>query len=124
MPKFGRQSRKQLASCDERLQRVCNRAIEVIDFSVICGHRAEADQEEAYREGKSQLPWPYSEHNERPSRAADIVPYPIDWDDRERFHFLAGVIKAVAFIEGIPLTWGGDWNKFQDLPHWQIADGK
>ena len=30
-----------------------------------------------------------------PSRAVDVVPYPIDWDDRERFHLFAGFVIAL-----------------------------
>jgi hypothetical protein len=97
-----------------------NRAIQVIDFAVIQGHRPEADQEEAYREGRSQLQWPFSRHNSRPSRGVDIVPWPVDWDNRERFFLLAGVVKVIAHNMGVDLEWGGDWSTFQDLPHWQL----
>jgi peptidoglycan L-alanyl-D-glutamate endopeptidase CwlK len=57
--------------------------------------------------------------------AADVVPYPIDWRNLERFHELAGVVKAVAFtlkdaglIES-DIEWGGDWT-WKDLPHYQV----
>ena len=42
----------------------------------------------ARREGRSKLSWLESKHNCEPSRAVDIAPYPIDWDDRERFSHL------------------------------------
>lgn len=127
MPKFGRRSRKHLETCEDRIQRVLNRVIQVTDCAVIQGHRGETAQDKAYREDRSKLPWPYSEHNTQPSRAVDVVPYPIDWEDRERFHFLAGVIRAMAHEEKVLLVWGGDWKEFVsaagrgDLPHWQLA---
>ena len=121
MPAFGRRSRKHLETCDPRIVRILERAIRIVDFAVIQGHRGEAEQEEAYRDDKSDLRWPYSRHNTRPSTAVDIVPWPGDWEDRERFYFLAGVIMAAAHSENVLLEWGGDWKKRHDLPHWQLA---
>lgn len=64
-----------------------------------------------------------------PSNAVDIAPYPIDWNDRERFTYLAGHVKMAAHMLGIKVTWGGDWNNnnevkdnnFDDLPHFELT---
>ena len=61
-------------------------------------------------------------------KAVDLVPYPIDWNDRERFCLLAGLMIGVAERMGYTLRWGGAWNglktmknnKFDDLPHFEI----
>jgi peptidoglycan L-alanyl-D-glutamate endopeptidase CwlK len=55
-----------------------------------------------------------------PSMAIDVAPYPIDWSDFEKFHELAGFIKATAIEHGIHIKWGGDWKSFQDMPHWEL----
>jgi hypothetical protein len=130
MPYFGRRSKKHLATCDKRLQDVFNEVIKHVDCSVIEGHRDEERQNKLYEEGKTKVYWPNGRHNAKPSKAADVVPYPIDWDDRERFHLFAGFVIGIAKSMGITLRWGGDWdqdwtvmdNKFDDFPHFEIKE--
>ena len=130
MPVFGNRSKRRLAQCDQRLQDVLNEAIELVDFSVLEGHRDEEKQNRMYDEGRSQLRWPGSKHNKQPSLAVDIAPYPIDWDDIRRFDRLSGVVMGIAHTKGITLRWGGDWdrdwevqdNRFNDLPHFELAE--
>ena len=130
MPKFGRSSRERLATCDERLQRVFNEVINYIDCSVLEGHRSEERQNKLYEEGKTKVRYPKGRHNAEPSRAVDVVPYPVDWEDRERFHLFAGYVLGVASRMGITLRWGGDWNmnfevddnKFDDFPHFELTN--
>ena len=57
-----------------------------------------------------------------------LAPYPIDWNDKERFYFFAGYVKGIASQMGIELRWGGDWDSdnqlhdqtFMDLPHFEL----
>ena len=121
MPEFGRTSRRKLNTCDQRLQDICNEAIQHIDFSVICGFRCEAEQNAAYNGGKSQVDWPNSKHNSTPSPAMDIIPFPVDWNATDRFIELSKVIKAVADRQGTKIKWGGDWSWF-DGPHYEIEE--
>lgn len=126
---FGKQSRENRAEIHPALQRILDQAIQLTDFSIIEGFRDEATQNRYYDDGKSKLRFPDSKHNRRPSLAVDIVPFPIDWSNRERFYFLAGVIKGIAKKEGISIRWGGDWNSngkfedqtFHDLPHFELV---
>ena len=130
MPYFGRLSTQRLYTCDERLQSICNEAIKVYDFSVLCGHRDEIEQKKLFREGKSKLEYPHSKHKKIKSLAVDIASWPLDWDDRQAFYALAGVMFAVAHSKGIKLRWGGTWgglqdkNKsgFYDLGHFEIKE--
>jgi peptidoglycan L-alanyl-D-glutamate endopeptidase CwlK len=130
MPSFGTHSKHNLSSCDIRLQRLFNAVVEEVDCSVICGHRSKAEQRRAYQEGKSKLDWPDSSHNEFPSIATDVVPYPVDWKDIRAFYYLAGVVKTKAKEMGLRVRWGGDWDgdgsfkdqTFHDLPHWELLD--
>ncbi len=132
MPSFGKESRTALDTCDPRLQKIAEKAIEIMDFSVLEGHRTKERQDELYNENppKTKVQWPNSKHNTIPSRAFDIAPYPIDWKDIRRFYILAGVIRAVAHELGIKLRWGGDWDSdddlkdqtFNDLPHFELVD--
>lgn len=130
MPSYSQVSRSRLATCDERLQRVFNVVIQHRDCSILCGHRGQAEQDEALRTGKSKLGWPKSNHNALPSRAVDAAPYPIDWTDLDRFRVFAGFVLGVAAGMGITLRWGGDWDSdgtnrdqtFHDLPHFEVVD--
>ena len=130
MPQFGKKSKEQLATCNEKLRRVFNEVIKTVDCSVLEGHRDKDRQDSLYEEGKTKVKYPHGRHNELPSRAADVVPYPIDWDDRERFHLFAGYVLGTAKQMGVNLRWGGDWNinwfvddnKFDDFPHFELTE--
>lgn len=130
MPSFSEASARRLAQCDPRLQRLFNEVIKHFDCTVITGHRGKAEQEEMVRTGRSRVCWPDGKHNTVPSLAADVAPYPIDWEDRERFTLFAGFVKGLAVSMGIKIRWGGDWdgdtevldNGFDDLPHFELMD--
>lgn len=129
MPKFGTSSKLRLTTCHPDIRAVMNAVIKRIDFTIISGHRNEEQQEAAHAAGNSQVQWPDSTHNSDPSEGIDVAPYPIAWDDRERFTLLAGMILMAAWDMGIDLRWGGDWdrdtevkdNKFDDLGHFELA---
>ena len=130
MPYFGKRSKKHLETCDKRLQKVLNEVIKYVDCSVIEGHRSAERQNKLFEEGRTKVKYPHGRHNSNPSRAVDVVPYPIDWDDRERFHLFAGFVIGIAQSMGIKLRWGGDWNmnfevddnNFDDFPHFEIKE--
>lgn len=122
MPTFGKMSLERLATCDERLQRVARAAIARTDFSVACGHRGEQEQNEAYARGFSKLKFPQSKHNIKPSKAMDLVPWPVDWKNIDRFKDLAAIVKQEAAKLDVKIRWGGDWAKFRDYPHFELAE--
>ena len=123
--KFSRISKKNLSECHPILQEIFNEVIKIIDCRVIEGYRPKEEQNKAYHAGFSDLRYPKSKHNRKPSLAADVIPYPVDWEDHERFHYFAGIVKGVAFSLGYKIRWGGDWknnNSLQgsDLPHFEL----
>ena len=126
--KFGKESRDILATLDPRLQQLCKVTITRIDIKLLSGYRGKEEQNQLFREGASTKKFPNSKHNVSPSLAVDLAPYPVDWDDRDRFILVAGMIFAFAWSQGIPIRWGGDWNmndvvkdeKFQDLGHFEL----
>lgn len=144
MPKFSRISQQRLSTCHPDLQTVLNEAIKFIDFSIVEGYRTKADQERLYKEGKTKtlnskhfLKF-CPEHGGSFSYAVDVVPYftskpHTDYNDREEFCILAGVILGLAKKlkeEGkiaSDIRWGGKWDKeriknnsFVDMPHFEI----
>ena len=128
MYKFGSRSRKQMENIHPDLKKVLNEVIKYVDCSVLEGHRSGERQNKLFEEGRTKVKYPNGRHNANPSRAVDVVPYPIDWDDRERFHLFAGFVLGIAKSMGINLRWGGDWNQnfevddnqFDDFPHFEI----
>lgn len=140
MPKFSATSKSRLETCDRRLQLILHDAIEVVDFTIIVGHRNREDQDQAVREGRSQKPWPTGNHNSLPSRAVDIAPVyydgvmKIDWNDLIAFGRVMGVVHACAHMRGIRLRFGLDWDgdfrsvnrdpdeSFLDAPHIELVD--
>lgn len=121
MPKFSKTSLKHLKTCDERLQLIMNHAINIVDFSIICGHRDKQTQDSLFKQGKSMVKWPNSKHNSLPSKAIDIIPYPVNWNDFVAFENLAKIIKDTAKYYDIGIEWGGDWKHFKDYPHFQLT---
>lgn len=128
MPSFSEDSKQKLLTCHPDIQKVLMEAIKYFDFTVICGYRDKVAQNKAYKEHKSQTPWPKSKHNTNPSNAVDLAPHPINWDDTIRFYYLAGFIMGIAAKSGINLRFGGDWDKdtqvsdekFKDIGHFEI----
>jgi hypothetical protein len=130
MPKFGKTSQLRLIEAHPDLQRLFSEVIKHFDCTVICGYRGQAEQEAAKAAGKSKASFGQSPHNYQPALAVDVVPYPVDWEDRERMFLFAGVVLGMAVSMGVGVTWGGDWdrdtevkdNSFDDLLHFELID--
>jgi hypothetical protein len=130
MPKFGTSSLTQRATLHPDLKRLVDEVIKHVDFSITCGYRNQADQDAAVTKGLSQVKFPNGKHNTLPSKALDVAPYPINWNDTEAFTLLAGVFFGVAAVLGIKLRLGADWDgdfntlehSFKDRPHIELAD--
>ena len=128
MPSFGDKSKSMLAGCDTRLQSIFYEVVRYYDITILKGHRGQVEQDKAHAEGRSKVKWPQGKHNLHPSLAVDVAPYPIDFEDRERFYYLAGLVKGGASLLGIKIRWGGDWSMggdfkdqtFDDLLHYEL----
>ena len=124
MPKFGKRSKERLRGVDTKLVNVLNELVKIMDVTIIEGLRSEQRQEKLLKEGSTKTK--FSKHIE--GKAVDLAPYPIDWNDRDRFHYMGGMIRGIAKQLNIPVRWGGDWdgdgetkdNKFDDLVHVEI----
>lgn len=127
MYSFSKRSIDNLSQAHPDLQVLFNEVIRYRDCSVICGHRGEKEQNDAFNKGNSLLKYPNSKHNKLPSLAVDVVPFPIDWDDIDRFKnfgefvlIIASRLKADGKIQN-EIKWGGNWKKFKDYPHYEIG---
>jgi len=132
MAYFGKRSERVLAECHRDLVRVARDVVQIFDCAAVEGHREKAKQDYYYQTGRSKVRWPNSAHNRSPSWAIHLVPYPIDWSDRDRFHYFAGYVMCIAQELGVALRWGGDWdrdqqtrdNRFDDLAHFELVGPK
>ena len=130
MPRFSTRSKSRLHTCDERLVDLFNEVVKGFDCTIIEGHRGKKAQNEAFNKGNSKVKYPNGKHNQSPSVAVDVAPYPIDWSDRDRFHYFSGYVLGIASQMGLKIRWGGDWdmdtktkdNKFDDLVHFEIKE--
>ncbi|MDH2997172.1 peptidase M15 [Pasteurellaceae bacterium LFhippo2] len=124
--KFGKRSETNLKGVHKDLVKVARRALELseIDFTVIEGVRTKARQQQLYKQGATKT----MNSRHLTGHAIDIVPYPVDWNDLEKFGKLAKAMFAAANELKIPIRWGGDWNrngrsddeKFYDGPHFEL----
>ena len=132
MYKYSPRSRENLESCHPKLQMLFNKVIKHWDCSIIEGHRGQERQDQLFAQKKSKLKWPQGKHNTNPSRAVDVMSYPIDWNDNEMNIAFGHFVMGMATGMGIKLRWGGDWNgnrrtsdeRFFDSPHFELLDSE
>ena len=109
--KLGTRSAQSLSGVNPDMVAVVERAIEITE-----GIRHINRQRELLKAGKSTT------LNSRhiTGHAVDMVPYPVDWEDLERFELMAEAMKEAADELDIPIVWGGDWKSFYDAPHFEL----
>lgn len=136
MPSFSPKSLQRLGTCHPDLQTLFNEVIKHFDCTVLFGYRDEADQNQAFAEGKSEKKFPFSKHNSMPSNAADVAPYPLPaWSKTLDFVYFGGYVMGIAAVllaQGkikSKIRYGGDFNmnkiisdsKFYDLVHFEVT---
>lgn len=132
MPQFSESSLKKLGAVHQDLQMLFSEVIKSFDCTVISGIRTQEEQQRLYAQGRSEpgniithMDGVLKRSKHQGGLAVDIVPYPIDWNDHERFRqfgwYVKGIAKTLKRYGAIEndIKWGGDW-KWKDLPHWQI----
>jgi peptidoglycan L-alanyl-D-glutamate endopeptidase CwlK len=125
MYKFGKRSRERLKGVNPKLINVLNELIKVMDVTIIEGVRTQERQNQLVKEGASKTK--FSKHIT--GKAVDLAPYPIAWEDRDRFHYMGGMIRGIAKQMNVKIRWGGDWdndgdtrdNSFDDLVHVELV---
>ena len=139
MPSFGKSSLAKLNTCHPDIIKVMQEAIKHYDFTVVYGTRSVEEQQKLYKVGRKLVKGVWttvgktvtnldgvnkkSKHNYSPSLAIDIAPWvdgDIPWNDIAEFKKMAQIVKNAAVTVGVNLTWGGDWEKFRDYPHFEI----
>lgn len=152
MPYYSRLSKKKLETCHPDIQTVFNYVIKYFDCTIIYGHRSTGLQFKLFKKGRIKIRgiWviedegrivtncdgykKLSEHRFNPSRAIDVIPYPIQWENTRRMLFFIGFVKGIArmlkdygTIDSEIIS-GRDWDDdtiltdqtFNDFAHYQI----
>ncbi len=132
MYKFGKRSREILKGVDHRIIMILDELIKIMDVTIIEGLRSAKRQEQLLKKGATKVK--YSKHME--GKAVDLAPYDptvkgkIDWNDRDTFYYMGGMIRGIAKQLEINVRYGGDWdgdgntknNSFDDLVHFELLD--
>lgn len=126
--KLGQRSLDRLKGVNPSLVAVFKRACETMPFdvTVLEGLRSYERQQELLKQGATKV----SVSRHMSGNALDIAPYPIDWNDLERFQIVAEHMFKAAEELGIVIRWGGTWErsftkpvkwaKFLDAPHFEL----
>lgn len=116
--KLGIRSLQNLSGVHPDLVAVVKRAIQIteVDFTVIEGVRSRERQKQLVAKGASKT----MNSRHLTGHAVDMVPWPIDWDDLNRFEIMADAMKKASEELDIPIVWGGDWKTFYDGPHFEL----
>jgi peptidoglycan L-alanyl-D-glutamate endopeptidase CwlK len=117
---FSQKSLDKLSTVAQPLQQVFKEAItnSPYDFSITEGIRSKERQQQLYDEGKSQTL--NSKHIV--GKAVDIAVFvdgAVTWD-MKYYKQVAEHILAVAKLNDVSLTWGGNWKSFKDGPHFEL----
>jgi peptidoglycan L-alanyl-D-glutamate endopeptidase CwlK len=122
--KLGAKSLKNLEGVQKDLVRVVRRAIALttMDFTVFEGRRSLAQQKKNVAAGVS---WTLNSKH-LTGHAVDLVPYiggkpTWSWAGCRQ---IAVAMKAAAKELGVTITWGGDFRKNKDGPHFEVDPKK
>lgn len=137
MAKFGKRSLDNLKGVHPSLILLMSTAIcdTPIDFTIVEGVRTKKRQQELYLQGRTNpgnivtyADGVRSKSNHQIKadgfgHAVDIYPYidgGVKMNDVASLRVIANHIKNTAKRIGIKITWGGDWTKPFDPPHFQL----
>lgn len=150
---FGKTSIGRLATVHPKLRAVIERALQLttIDFTVLEGVRTPERQRELYGQGRTttectkagisvkyakprmqKVTWTLRSNHfasaDGLSRAVDVVPFPLDWNDLAKFDAVAKAVLAAGKELDIGIRWGADWDQDgkprekseTDSPHFEL----
>ena len=127
---FSQRSLDRLKGVHPDLVRVVHAALAIskTDFVVVEGLRSPERQQELWEAGKTRT----MNSRHLTGHAVDLAPLrDLDGDGKaelswERGHFypVVDAMRQAADSLGVAIEWGGDWQTFVDMPHWQLPWSK
>tara|TARA_R110000751_G_C13550554_1_gene456257 strand:- start:39 stop:491 length:453 start_codon:yes stop_codon:yes gene_type:complete len=145
MYRFGQLSLERMKGVDKSLIEVAMRALRKsarrhdggIDFAIPVhgGKRSAEEQNELFKKGVSKADGFNKPSYHQTGLAIDVIPYVTragikgnaiyskKINEKQRmayFNIVAVCMLQAASESGVKLTWGGNWQSFNDQPHYQI----
>ncbi|QQG33666.1 endolysin [Cronobacter phage A24] len=126
--KLSKKGQALLATRKQALQDVINKSFEKMPFDITILASTVRTEEEQRANIAKGVSWTMKSKH-LTGEAVDMAPYPVDWNNLERFVQMAEVVLATAKEMGIPVVWGGTWkettegwkqNKRFDGPHFEL----
>ncbi|ANH80918.1 hypothetical protein A8C56_07930 [Niabella ginsenosidivorans] len=139
MPIFSTRSSNNLKGIHPRLVRVLNAAIKTtpVDFIIVEGVRSLSRQQQLYAQGRTK-PGPvvtyadgiksrsnHQVHKDGYGYAVDLYPFingRVELNADKELKIIAAHIKQTAAGMDIKITWGGDWKRPFDPPHFELME--
>lgn len=136
---WGQTSLNRMKDVDPRIVKVLFRAIRImsrkkdgIDLTIPwMGGKRKADEQNAlFLKGVSKCDGFEKLSNHQSGLAIDVIPYIKGVNFYEMpsieqdflFYKVASVMLEAAAIEGVKMSWGGNWSSWRDCPHYEIKD--
>lgn len=118
MASFGRTSKARMIGLHPDLVRLFEEVVKDFDCTVMQygGLRTPDIQQMLFDKGMSKT----LNSNHLTGNAIDVMPYPVNWNDRETLMRFAAHVYQKAMDMGIRVRWGGTFTGFFDGPHWEI----
>lgn len=126
--RFSGRSSERLSGVDERLQEIANLAITLtkIDFGIPAygGIRTAPEQARLYGKGKSNCDGYEKLSRHQSGMALDVYAYVDGKASWDKYHLsmVATAMLQTASILGYKLSWGGLWDNFVDMPHFELVE--
>lgn len=126
--RFSNKSSEILGTVHVKLQKIGHRALEIspMDFGYSSGLRTTMEQQELFRNKKSQLDGIIKKSKHQTGRAIDffaVVNGQGSWDIPHLAVIMGAHMQAAAEL-GIRLKSGGMWKDFPDWPHLELDDNE
>ena len=125
---FGERSKINRLGVDSRLIQISDLAIQItkIDFGIPAdgGLRSAERQAELFEAGKSKADGLTRKSYHQSGRALDVYAYvdgQASWDENHLALVAAAMLQAASQL-GHKVEWGGLWQSFVDMPHFQLSD--
>lgn len=118
-----------LATRKENLQKVIRKSFEKMPFDITVLASTVRTVEEQKANIAKGVSWTMKSKH-LTGEAIDMAPYPVDWNNLDRFVQMAEVVFEASKELGIPVKWGGTWststegwkqNKKFDGPHFELV---
>jgi len=128
MFKLSNRSKERLTGVDPRLIKIVDLALTItsIDFGIpqYGGFRTQEQQQELFYKKVSKCDGCHNKSYHQSGKAFDVYAYTDGKASWDRYHLtqVAAAILQAASMLGYKLEWGGLFQSFCDMPHFQLKD--